>query len=61
MESYVPLGYNSLWNTLLQKEKAHIERQLQLIKNTWNLKGVTLVADGWIDPQRKPLINFMAV
>ncbi|PKA46902.1 hypothetical protein AXF42_Ash021707 [Apostasia shenzhenica] len=50
MENYVLPGYNSLRTTLLQKEKAHIERQLQPIKNTWNLKGVTLVVDGWTDP-----------
>ncbi|XP_022863377.1 uncharacterized protein LOC111383494 [Olea europaea var. sylvestris] len=34
---------------------------LNPIKGTWGEKGVTIVSDGWIDPQRKPLINFMAV
>jgi len=24
-------------------------------------KGVTIVSDGWSDPQKMPLINFMAV
>ncbi|PKA63811.1 hypothetical protein AXF42_Ash004820 [Apostasia shenzhenica] len=46
MTSYVPLGYNNLRTTLLQRERAHIERQLQPTKDTWSLKGVTLMADG---------------
>nr|KYP40723.1 hypothetical protein KK1_037941 [Cajanus cajan] len=29
------------------------------IKSTWNAKGVSIVSDGWIDVQRRPLINFM--
>nr|GEY51166.1 hAT dimerization domain, ribonuclease H-like domain protein [Tanacetum cinerariifolium] len=28
--------------------------------STWKEKGVTIVSDGWSDPTRKPLINFMA-
>ncbi|KAK4383043.1 hypothetical protein Sango_2815000 [Sesamum angolense] len=58
---YVPPGYNSLRTKLLQKEKANIENLLEYTKSTWKTKGVTLVCDGWTDPQRKPLINFMAV
>uniref|UniRef100_A0A803L3Q9 DUF659 domain-containing protein n=1 Tax=Chenopodium quinoa TaxID=63459 RepID=A0A803L3Q9_CHEQI len=33
---------------------------MQPIKNTWREKGVTIVSDGWSDPQRRPFINFMA-
>ncbi|KAK4392642.1 hypothetical protein Sango_2042000 [Sesamum angolense] len=58
---YVPLGYNSLRTKFLQKEKANIENLLEYTKSTWKTKGVTLVCDGWTDPQRRPLINFMAV
>ncbi|KAL0435964.1 UNVERIFIED_CONTAM: hypothetical protein Sradi_0304300 [Sesamum radiatum] len=56
---YVPPGYNSLRTKLLQKEK--VENLLEYTKSTWKTKGVTLVCDGWTDPQRRPLINFMAV
>ncbi|KAL9671541.1 hypothetical protein QQ045_009110 [Rhodiola kirilowii] len=53
-------GYNRLRTTLLDQEKKHVELLLAPIKNTWGAKGVTIVTDGWSDPQRRPLINFMA-
>ncbi|XP_047339715.1 ankyrin repeat-containing protein ITN1-like [Impatiens glandulifera] len=45
--SYVPPCYNALRTTLLEKERAHIERLLEPIKTTWKEKGVTIVSDGW--------------
>ncbi|KAL6587766.1 hypothetical protein OROMI_000744 [Orobanche minor] len=57
---YVPPGYNKLRTTLLLQEKVHVERLLLPLKSTWKEKGVTIVSDGWSDPTRKPLINFMA-
>ena len=33
---------------------------LKPIKNGWKEKGMSVVSDGWINPQRRPLINFMA-
>ncbi|XP_030942019.1 uncharacterized protein LOC115967075 [Quercus lobata] len=59
--SYLPPGYNALRTTLLQKERAHVERLLKPIKDSWLENGVSIVSDGWSDPQRKPLINIMAV
>ena len=61
LADYVPLGYNNLRTSLLQQEKAHVDRLLQPIKGTWKEKGVSIVSDGWSDSQRRPLINFMAV
>ncbi|XP_054797659.1 putative transcriptional regulator tpeD [Prosopis cineraria] len=58
---FKPPGYNALRSTLLQKERANVEKQLESIKGTWNHKGVSIVTDGWTDVQRRPLINFMAV
>ncbi|XP_057990609.1 uncharacterized protein LOC110669437 [Hevea brasiliensis] len=58
---YVPPDYNKLRTTLLQQEKANVERLLEPIKSTWLEKGVSIVSDGWSDPQRRPLINFMVV
>ncbi|KAL5170366.1 hypothetical protein HKD37_11G032083 [Glycine soja] len=58
---YQPPGYNKLRTTLLANERRHVENLLQPIKNTCKEKGVSIVNDGWSDPQRRPLINFMAV
>uniref|UniRef100_A0A7N2KWX4 DUF659 domain-containing protein n=1 Tax=Quercus lobata TaxID=97700 RepID=A0A7N2KWX4_QUELO len=58
---YVPPGYNALRTTLLQKERAHVERLLKPIKDSWLENGISIVSDGWSDPQRRPLINIMAV
>ncbi|KAM0926848.1 hypothetical protein ACQ4PT_003028 [Festuca glaucescens] len=58
---YVPPGYNSLRTTLLDQEKKHIQRSLEPIKSTWPYKGVSIATDGWSDPQRRPILNFMAV
>ncbi|XP_075675128.1 uncharacterized protein LOC142644387 [Castanea sativa] len=58
---YVPPGYNALRTTLLQKERAHVEGLLKPIKDFWLENGVSIVFDGWSDPQRRPLINIMAV
>ena len=45
----------------MQKERANVERLLKLIKDYWLANGVSIVSDGWSDPQRRPLINFMVV
>ena len=58
---YVPPGYNALRTTLLQKERAHVERLLKTIKDFWLENGVSMVFNGWSDPQRRPLINSMVV
>ncbi|XP_021744847.1 uncharacterized protein LOC110710813 [Chenopodium quinoa] len=60
LTGYIPLGYNKLRIVQIQQEKENIETLMQPIKNTWREKGVTIVSDGWSDPQRRPLINFMA-
>ncbi|XP_023906154.1 uncharacterized protein LOC112017929 [Quercus suber] len=57
---YLPPGYNALRTTLLQKERAHVERLLKPIKDSWLENGVSIVSDGWSDPQRRPLTNIMA-
>eukprot|EP00256_Glycine_max_P068435 XP_025983030.1 uncharacterized protein LOC100803797 isoform X1 [Glycine max] len=61
ISGYQPSGYNKLRTTLLQNERRHVENLLQPIKNAWNQKGVSIVSDGWSDPQRRSLINFMVV
>ncbi|XP_028188223.1 uncharacterized protein LOC114374753 [Glycine soja] len=61
INGYQPPGYNKLRTTLLQNERRHVENLLQPIKNAWSQKGVSIVSDGWSDPQRRSLINFMAV
>ncbi|KAL1352817.1 hypothetical protein AAHE18_06G195400 [Arachis hypogaea] len=61
IDGYIPPGYNKLRTTLLEKEKQHVERMLEPTKNSRSGKGVSIVSDGWSDPQRRPLLNFMAV
>ncbi|KAL5153357.1 hypothetical protein HKD37_19G052923 [Glycine soja] len=61
ISGYQPSGYNKLRTTLLQNERRHVENLLQPIKNAWSQKGVSIVSDGWSDPQRRSLINFMVV
>ncbi|XP_077230410.1 uncharacterized protein LOC143863586 [Tasmannia lanceolata] len=61
LSGYLPPGYNLLRTTLLQRERANIDRLLQPIRDTWREKGVSIVSDGWSDSQRRHLINFMAV
>nr|XP_034580677.1 uncharacterized protein LOC117843997 [Setaria viridis] len=61
MGGYVPPGTNKLRTTLLQQEKANVERHLEPIKSTWPTKGVPIAADGWTDTQKRSLLNFIAV
>ncbi|XP_028061236.1 uncharacterized protein LOC114264737, partial [Camellia sinensis] len=56
---YVPPGYNLLRTTLLQKERANVERLLEPTRASWKEKGLSIVSDGWTNSQRRPLINFM--
>ena len=61
IQGHFPPRYNALRTALLQKDKVHVERLLKPIKDFWLENGVTIVFDGWPDPQRRPLINIMAV
>ncbi|KAM0830201.1 hypothetical protein ACQ4PT_066366 [Festuca glaucescens] len=61
LAGYVPPSYNKIRTSLLVQEKTHVERMLQPIKSTWSSKGVSIVSDGWSDPQRRHLLNFMAI
>ncbi|XP_062205403.1 uncharacterized protein LOC133907386 [Phragmites australis] len=61
LAGYKMPGYNKLRTSLLKQERGHIEMLLQSSKSTWQEKGVTICADGWSDPQRRPLINFVVV
>ncbi|XP_020247901.1 uncharacterized protein LOC109825460 [Asparagus officinalis] len=61
ISGYKPPGYNSMRTTILQREKTHVERLMEPIRGTWQQKGVSICSDGWVDAQRRPIINFMAV
>ncbi|KAL7189687.1 hypothetical protein ACSBR1_039348 [Camellia fascicularis] len=60
LSSYSPPTYDRLRTTLLAQEKAHVNRKLQHIKDSWQNKGVSICSDGWSDRQKRPLINIMA-
>ena len=59
LPGYVPLGYNKFKTTLLQKERARIEKLLRTIKDNWKEKTLGIVSDGCTDVQKRPFINFM--
>jgi len=54
-------GFNRARESLLKQERRHIESLLDSTKSTWPEKGVTICSDGWSDPRRRPIINFIAV
>lgn len=58
---FLPPSCNAIRTTCMEREKADILKMLQIFKSTWPEKGVSIVIDGWVDSQRRPLINFMAV
>ena len=57
---FVPPRYNALRTIILQNERANIERLLKPIKDSWLANVVSIVSNGWLDPQRRHLINIMA-
>ena len=61
IQGYVPPRYNALRTTLLQRERAHVERLLKPIKDFWLENGVSIVSNRWSYSQRGPLINIIAV
>ena len=56
IRGYVPLGYNALRTTILQKERANIERLLKPIKDSWLANVLSIVSEGRSDPQRGLLL-----
>ncbi|KAF3783365.1 RDM1 protein [Nymphaea thermarum] len=61
LSGYVPPSPERLRTSLLKDEKDAIEQNLARKKFKWNTTGVSIVSDGWIDIQRHPSINFIAV
>ncbi|KAL7232464.1 hypothetical protein ACSBR2_010485 [Camellia fascicularis] len=47
LSGYSPPTYDKLRTTLLAQEKAHVNRKLQPIKDSWKKKGVSICSDGW--------------
>ena len=58
---YTSLGYEKVCTTLLQQEKAHIEKDLQPIKKSWKTSGLTIVLDVGKDTRNRPLINVIVL
>ncbi|KAJ1298855.1 hypothetical protein BS78_01G485900 [Paspalum vaginatum] len=61
MQGYMIPGFNRARESLLKQERRHIESLLDSTKSTWLEKGVTICSDGWSDPRRRPIINFIVV
>eukprot|EP00253_Pinus_taeda_P010810 PITA_10810 len=56
---YVPPGSEKLRTTLLTKAKKEVKKMLEPIVASWPISRVSIVSDGWTDPARHPIINFM--
>ena len=56
---YVPPRLEKMRTTLLTKEKKEVKKMLEPIVASWPTSGVSIVSDGWIDPSRHPILNFM--
>ena len=56
---YVLPGSENLRTTLLTKAKKEVQKMLEPIVASWSTSGVSIVSDGWTDPARHPIINFM--
>lgn len=62
ISGYIPPGYHLLRTTLLQKERAHIEKLLLPTKLSWKEKGVTLlVMDEQMHKEGQSLILWQRV
>ena len=62
LSGYVPPTYNKLRGPLHAKRENSCRKPFGTYKKfIWKHKGVTIVSDGWSDPQKRPLINFMTV
>ncbi|XP_049935506.1 uncharacterized protein LOC116258805 isoform X2 [Nymphaea colorata] len=61
LSGYVPPSPERLRTSLLKDEKDAIEQNLARKKFKWNTTGVSIVSDGWINIQRHPSINFIAI
>ena len=55
----MPPGSEKLRTTLLTKAKKEVQKMLEPIMASWPTSGVSIVSDGWTDPTRHPIINFM--
>ncbi|CAL5442268.1 unnamed protein product [Camellia sinensis] len=60
LSGYSPPTSDRLRTTLLAQEKAHVNRKLQPIKDSWKKKGVSICSNGRSYKQKRPLINIMA-
>ncbi|KAL3828629.1 hypothetical protein ACJIZ3_017431 [Penstemon smallii] len=61
ISGYVPPSYDDLRTKLLTNERTIIDGLLNHTRSTWRTKGASIVSNGWSDPQKRPLINFMAI
>jgi hypothetical protein len=60
-KGYKPPKIDALLTTLLNKEKARIQKELQPVMDTLETQGCTLTSDGWSNTQHRPLLNFLIV
>ena len=57
---YVPLSSETLYTTLLDKEKRLVKQAAEITKRLWAKNGVSLIADGWSDTRKRSIHGLVA-
>jgi hypothetical protein len=60
-KGYRSPGYDKARTLGLDNKRAKIQGALGKFTNEWNINGVSIVSDGWINVKGKPLIDILGV
>jgi hypothetical protein len=52
-------SYNDLRELLLQGEKVDCTKRLGELRESWEIKGCTIMSNGWIDVKGRSILNFL--
>ena len=58
-QGYTPPGYNKMRTSLLDKGVTRMQGCMVDLKQSWTSSGCSIVMDGWIDIQHRPLLNII--
>ena len=58
-ESWTGLDYKKMRTTMLDEQKALIDKALVPVKSGWQEFGCTIISDGWADVRRRHIINIL--
>ena len=58
-DSWSGVEYNKMRTTMLEEQKALIDKALVPVKAGWQSFGCTIISDGWSDMRRRHIINIL--